>query len=83
MADIGALIQVMQNSLKEVSESVEQGQILTSESVTALLQLQQDLAQIRTNDIRNEVLRGTKLKELSAKWNIGSGKVCQIHQEKN
>ena len=70
MYDIAALIDTMQTAMKELVERVEKGEKLDTEAMGKLHAHQLDLRKLRDIDVRNEVLAGTNLKDVTDKWTV-------------
>lgn len=70
MHDIAALIDTMQAAMKELIKRVEKGEKLDGDAMAKLRQHQLDLQTLRAVDIRNEVLAGTNLKDVTDKWTV-------------
>lgn len=68
MAGIDASIIIMQKALTELLERVEKGGVLTREEAQAIVECRRGFDQLKQLDTYKEVLRGTKLKELTDKW---------------
>ncbi|QTH80466.1 hypothetical protein PA10_00268 [Pseudomonas phage pPa_SNUABM_DT01] len=68
MADIDASVKNIQQSIAALLERVNKGEVLSKEEAQALLECRKQFDQLKQVDTYKEILRGTKLKELTDKW---------------
>lgn len=68
MADIDARISTIQQAITELLGRVNKGEVLTKDEALALLQCRKGFDELKQVDTYKEVVRGTKLKEVTDKW---------------